>query len=61
MARKPLYEMAAKVFSGLDKTVEDLRNAGVSWEHIARELWKRSEGLIDISGQTLRSWYLDAA
>lgn len=53
--------MASKVFDSLDKTVADLRGQHKSWENIAREVWMLSDGKVNISGQTLRSWYPDAA
>lgn len=62
MPRKPLsYQLAVALFDGLDKAIEDYRSERRSWESIAREIWKQTDGRIDVTGQTVRNWYPDAA
>lgn len=62
MARKPLsYQLAVILLDGVDGLVSDLRDEGRSWESIARELWAVTAGKIDVTGQTVRSWYPAAA
>lgn len=53
-----LRQLADHVLSGrLDAFVEEHRAQGVGWEAIAKELWDVTEHKINLSGQTLRSWY----
>lgn len=44
-----------KLGGGLDEFVTTRRAAGLSWRLVARELWIRTG--IDITYETLRSWY----
>lgn len=62
MPRKPLaYLLADALLDDVDLFVKDLRAQRRSWESIARELWALTSGKVDVTGQTLRSWYPDAA
>lgn len=36
--------------------VADLRSAGRSWRVIARDLYKATQGQIDVTAETLRGW-----
>jgi len=41
----------------LDEVVTEQRAGGRSWETIARELYVKTTGQINLSGRTLRNWY----
>jgi hypothetical protein len=42
----------------LDSIVGGFRAQGKGWEAIAKELWRISDHKVNVSGQTLRSWYI---
>lgn len=42
----------------LDALVEAYREQGRGWEAVAKELWRISDHKVNVSGQTLRSWYI---
>lgn len=54
-----LRQFADHVMAGrLDSFVEEHRAQGFGWDKIAREIWDCTEHKINLSGQTLRSWYM---
>jgi hypothetical protein len=61
MARlSPLRRFADHCLEGkLDEVVAELRAEGRGWEAIAREIWARTDHVIELSGQTLQGWYRD--
>lgn len=44
---------------GLDDFVRTRRDQGKSWRLVARDLFDQTDGAVDITDQTLRSWYPD--
>jgi hypothetical protein len=57
MKRPPLLRLADLALDGqLADVVRAHRTAGKSWEWIARDLWARTNGEVDVSGQTVRAW-----
>lgn len=54
-----LRQYADAVLDGqLDATVRLLRKQGHGWERVAKELWRMTDHRVNLSGQTLRGWYL---
>lgn len=56
----PLRRFADHCLGGagsLDQLVEEQRGLGRSWEGIAREVWVRTDHVVEVSGQTLQQWY----
>jgi hypothetical protein len=54
-----LRQFADYVLHGrLDAFVEERRARGIGWETIARDLWDYTEHRVNLSGQTLRGWYV---
>jgi hypothetical protein len=55
-----LRQFADHMLGGrLDAFVAEHRAQGIGWDKIARELWDCTEHKINLSGQTLRDWYVD--
>lgn len=55
-----LRQFADHVLGGrLDSLVDELRAQGVGWDKIARTIWDCTDHKINLSGQTLRSWYME--
>ena len=42
----------------LQEFVQERRSAGRSWRLIARDLHTETSGQIDVTAETLRSWYM---
>lgn len=61
MNRTPSQRLADNLLTdGLDRFVTDRRlGAALSWHRIAVELRDATSGQVDVTGQTLRSWYAD--
>ena len=45
----------------VDDFVTERREGGKSWRLIARDLYSVTDGQVDVTAETLRSWYPDAA
>lgn len=45
---------------GLSSFIDDARRDGRSWRWIARELGRRTDWVIDVAHETVRSWRPDA-
>ena len=43
----------------LEGWVVDQRVDGKSWETIARDLYTLTEGIVEVSGATVRRWFLE--
>lgn len=41
----------------LDEFVRSRRAEGRAWRLIARDLWEATDGALDVTHETLRSWY----
>lgn len=53
-----LRQYADHVLKGkLDTLVETLREQGLGWEAVAKEIWRVTGHKVNLSGQTLRGWY----
>ena len=58
----PTYRLAdALVPGGIAAYVKTKRDAGRSWRLISRDLWQDTDGQLDITFETLRSWFTEAA
>lgn len=60
--RSPTYRYADHLLAdegGLDAWVTERRDTGRSWRLIARELYVATEGVIDVTSQTLMNWFAD--
>lgn len=42
----------------LDDLVNAFRAQGMGWEAVAKELWRITDHKVNLSGQTLRGWYV---
>lgn len=43
----------------LDQFVSELRASGCSWATVVKEIYRATEGEMDLAEHTLRSWFLD--
>lgn len=58
----PLRRLADVLLpGGLDDFVQTRRGAGVAWRVIEREIYQATEGQVDVTAQTLRTWYAELA
>lgn len=44
---------------GIENFVRSRRRAGRAWRLISRDLWEETAGELDITYETLRSWFPD--
>jgi hypothetical protein len=44
---------------GIEAFVVDRRKAGRPWRLISRDLWEATDGDLDVTYETLRSWFPD--
>lgn len=44
----------------LEEFVRTRREAKRAWRLVARDLWKATNGEVDVTHETLRTWYPDA-
>lgn len=51
------YQLADQAVGGLEPFVAERRGQGISWRRISIELLQEHQ--IDISGESLRSWFKD--
>jgi hypothetical protein len=58
LAPSPLYRLADTLIEGgAAAFISDRRREGVSWRRIARDLRDATDGSVDVTEQTLRSWH----
>jgi hypothetical protein len=58
--RSPTARLADHLLTeGLEAFVAGARASGRSWRWIARELGRRTDWVIDITHETVRSWFPD--
>ncbi len=55
--RPPAQQLAEIQFSTLPEVVAELRASGESWRRVERAVWKKSNGVVDVTFETLRRWY----
>lgn len=55
-AAPPLKRLADHLVGGIDGWIAQRRQAGKSWRVISRELSDLTDGEIDVTYETLRSW-----
>ncbi len=56
--RTPTQRLADVLLEkSLDDFVAERRAEGRAWRLIARDLWQSTNGEIDVTYETLRSWY----
>lgn len=58
-ADSPKRQLADLLLDGLDAFVADRRDQGRGWRLIARDIWQATNGRVDVTHETLRSWYPD--
>lgn len=59
-APSPTYHLANHLLRGrLEHFVRTRRSDGRSWRLIARDLYEKTTGVIDVTHETLRSWFPD--
>lgn len=63
MATQTATRRLAEVVLGesLEEYVRSRRSAGRAWRLIARDLWEATDGEIDVTYETLRTWFPDTA
>ena len=60
MTQTPTFRLADRlVDEGVEAFVNTRRAQGKSWRIIARDLWTATDGEIDVTYETLRSWFAD--
>jgi hypothetical protein len=62
--RQPAVQRLAEVLLGpgeLDRIVSELRAADASWRVIARTIYNKTGGEVDVTGETVRRWYSERA
>jgi hypothetical protein len=55
----PTRHLADVLVNGVEKYVRDRRQAGLSWRRIALELRDSTDAKVDVTHETLRSWFAD--
>ena len=55
----PLQRLAGMLVDDLDGFVLTRREQGRAWRLIARDLYDATDGKVDVTYETLRSWYPD--
>lgn len=56
----PKYLLADVLLDGkLREFVETRRRAGLAWRHIASQLFTETAHKVDVTSETLRSWFPD--
>jgi hypothetical protein len=56
----PTRRLADLLLGGsLDEFVLTRRREGRSWRLISRDIWETTDGELDITYETLRSWFAD--
>jgi hypothetical protein len=54
----PKYELADHLLRGkLREFVESRRAGGLAWRHVASQLFTATAHKVDVTGETLRSWF----
>jgi len=58
----PTYRLADNLLGGnLHEFVTSRRAQGLAWRRIAHALWEATDGEVDVTYETLRSWFGEAA
>lgn len=58
--RTPTFQLADLLLpDGLEAYVSAKRQAGRSWRRIAQDLWLDTEHKVDVTFETLRTWFPD--
>lgn len=56
----PKYQLADVLLDGkLREFVETRRSAGLAWRHIAAQLYTETAHRVDVTSETVRSWFPD--
>lgn len=59
-AETPTQRLAGLILGEpLEDFVRARRAEGRPWRHIARDLWEATSGDVDVTHETLRTWYPD--
>lgn len=59
----PTHRLADLLLGGpgaLEDFVRSRREAGMAWRLVAREVYEATDGEIDLTYETLRTWFPDA-
>lgn len=58
----PTHRLASMILQrDLGEYVAEKRADGRAWRLISRDLWQDTDGLVDVTYETLRTWFPDKA
>lgn len=58
MDRSPTYLLADTLLDdGIESFVRARRSEGASWRRIALDLWEATDRKVEVTHETLRSWF----